>query len=60
MTLLNRYDPPAYLPDFNGIPGQLAAWHSAVSAYFDAAIDSERNSTTPPASTRAAWLSSKQ
>ncbi len=42
MTQLSRYDPPAYLPDFNTIPGQLAAWHNAVSAYFDAAIDSER------------------
>ena len=42
MAQLSRYDPPAYLPDFNGIPGQRAAWHKAMSAFFDAAIASER------------------
>jgi hypothetical protein len=38
MSLLTRYDPPAYLADFNRIPGQLEAWHRAVSTWFDAVI----------------------
>jgi hypothetical protein len=35
MPLLVRYDTPAFLPDFDSIPGQLEAWHRAVSAWFD-------------------------
>src|SRR5271156_6332636 len=35
MGLLIRYDTPAFLPDFNSIPGQLDAWSRAVSAWFD-------------------------
>lgn len=42
MALLQRFDPPAYLPDFNGVPGQLEAWHKAVSNWFDASIDLDR------------------
>jgi hypothetical protein len=42
MALLSRYNPPAYLSDFNVIPGQLDAWHDAVSAWFDAVIAVER------------------
>ena len=38
MALLTRYDTPAFLPDFNVIPGQLEAWHRAVSAWFDQVI----------------------
>jgi hypothetical protein len=38
MPLLKRFDPPALLPDFKPIPGQLDAWHHAVSAWFDASI----------------------
>jgi len=41
MPLLNRYDPPAFLGDFNAIPGQLDAWHQAVSTWFDAIIAGE-------------------
>src|SRR6266849_5848642 len=45
MALLNRYDTPAFLPDFNTIPGQLEAWHRAVSAWFDAIIASDQSAT---------------
>jgi hypothetical protein len=36
MALLSKFDPPGFLTDFNGIPGQLEAWHNAVSSWFDA------------------------
>jgi hypothetical protein len=42
MSLLNRFDPPAFLADFNSIPGQLEAWHHAMSAWFDAVVAGER------------------
>jgi hypothetical protein len=42
MSQLNRFDPPAFLPDFNSIPGQLEAWHRAVSAWFDAVVGIEQ------------------
>lgn len=38
MELLPRYDTPAFLPDFNAIPGQLEAWHNAMSQWFDEII----------------------
>jgi hypothetical protein len=44
MPLLNRYDTPAFLPDFNRIPGQLEAWHRAVSGWFDAIIADDQGS----------------
>src|ERR1700733_6732648 len=43
MSLLPRFDPPAFLSDFNRIPGQLEAWHRAVSNWFDASINSDRH-----------------
>jgi hypothetical protein len=42
MALLNRFDPPAFLPDFNAIPGQLDAWHRAMSAWFDIIVAIEQ------------------
>jgi hypothetical protein len=42
MGLLERFEPPAFLPDFNTIPGQLEAWHRAVSSWFDAVVEMER------------------
>jgi hypothetical protein len=42
MGILQRFDPPAYLTDFNGIPGQPDAWHRAVSKWFDDSIDRDR------------------
>src|SRR5215831_9031279 len=41
MGLLQRYDPPAFLADFNAIPGQLEQWHAFVSACFDGTIAAE-------------------
>jgi hypothetical protein len=41
MALLSRFDPPAFLPDFNSIPGMLDAWHLAVSGWFDASIKAD-------------------
>lgn len=48
MALLTRYDPPAFLPDFATIPGQLDAWHRAMTAWFDlivAGVQSQINAT---------------
>jgi hypothetical protein len=42
MSLLTRFDPPAFLADFNSIPGQLEAWHRAMSAWFDAVVGIEQ------------------
>jgi hypothetical protein len=42
MALLPRFDPPAFLSEFNGIPGQLDQWSRAISGWFDAFINSER------------------
>ena len=42
MSLLARFDPPAFLADFNSIPGQLEAWDRAMSAWFDAVVQIER------------------
>lgn len=41
MALVQRFDPPAFLPDFSGIPGQLEAWHNAVSSWFDQVVEIE-------------------
>ncbi|HEX8067382.1 MAG TPA: hypothetical protein VF520_12755 [Thermoleophilaceae bacterium] len=35
------YDPPGFMPDFEGIPGQLEQWSTAVSGWFDGVIASE-------------------
>ena len=42
MALLTRFDPPAFLPDFNAIPGQLDAWHRAMSGWFDVVVAAEQ------------------
>ncbi len=42
MSLLQRFDPPAFLSDFDSIPGQREAWHEFVSRTFDAVIAAER------------------
>ncbi len=42
MALLKRFDPPAYLGDFDGMLGMRDAWHEFVSRTFDVSIDSER------------------
>ena len=48
MPLVAQFAPPAFLPDFIGIPGQAAAWHRAVSAWFDSSIRSEVSNVKNP------------
>jgi hypothetical protein len=38
MPIVERLSPPAYISDFNSIPGQLSAWHTAVADWFDDSI----------------------
>lgn len=38
MGLLQRFDPPAYLTDFDGVAGAREAWHAFVSGAFDESI----------------------
>lgn len=38
MALLQKFDPPAFLSDFNVIPGQLDAWNNAMNSWFDAVV----------------------
>jgi hypothetical protein len=45
---LTRYDPPAFLTDFNAIPGQLDQWSAAVSGWFDEAISFEEANVLNP------------
>jgi len=52
MPLLQQYDPPAWLPDFDGIPGQREAWHAHVQAQMSAwseavALEPERRASSP-------------
>jgi hypothetical protein len=49
MPLVTQFAPPAFLPDFAGIPGQAEAWHRAVSAWFDSSVASEAASVKNPA-----------
>ena len=37
-TTSGRYDPPAFMTDFDGIPGQLEAWSNAMSGWVDEMI----------------------
>jgi hypothetical protein len=41
MALLQRFDPPAFLSDYDGIPGHREAWHAFVSRCFELSIASE-------------------
>src|SRR5258708_35324000 len=42
LGLLRRFDPTAYLPDFEDLPGLLDQWHEAASGWFDNSIDREK------------------
>ena len=44
MAHIRRYDPPAFVTDFDDIPGQLQAWSDAVSGWFDETIAAETQS----------------
>ena len=46
MALLQSFDPPAYMNDFDGTPGMRLAWSDFVSGVFDAAIQSELKNVT--------------
>jgi hypothetical protein len=41
MALLRSFDPPAFLSDYDGIPGQREAWHAFISRCFKLSIGSE-------------------
>lgn len=41
MALLRSFDPPAFLSDYDGIPGQREAWHAFISRCFELSIGSE-------------------
>jgi hypothetical protein len=44
---LPRYAPPAFMTDFDGIPGQLQAWSDAVSGWFDEVVAQEQEAVGP-------------
>ena len=41
MGLLRTFSPPAFLDDFDDIPGQARAWNEAVYAWFESSVKSE-------------------
>jgi hypothetical protein len=47
MAILERFDPPAYLPDFAGFPALSEQWHVAVSNWFDFMIGNQVASLPP-------------
>src|ERR1051325_813020 len=42
MALLQRFDPPAFMSDFDKIPGGREAWHQYVSACFTSSINAQK------------------
>jgi|GEM_PF-4009656 len=52
MALLPRFDTPAFLPDFNDIPGQLDAWNQAMISWFDNVVELEQQKLVGAASGR--------
>lgn len=44
MSILSRYDPPARMGDFNGIPGQRQKWHEFLVEQFQAQINDPQDS----------------
>src|SRR5215472_8422995 len=42
--MITAYDPPGFLTDFDGIPGQRAQWSRAVSGWFDECVEAEKYS----------------
>jgi hypothetical protein len=47
MALLEAYEPPARMSDFDLIPGQREAWHRFVLEAFDASVQSEVDALRP-------------
>ena len=48
MGLLQRFDPPAFLSDFDEIPGQLDAWDRFIGLCFESSIASESDKVQSP------------
>jgi hypothetical protein len=40
--MITAYDPPAFMTDFDRIPGQRAAWSRAVSGWFDESVAAQK------------------
>ncbi len=40
MDALIKFSPPAFLKDFDGVPGLADDWHCAVDAWFESSVDS--------------------
>jgi len=49
MTSSGRYDPPAFMTDFDDIPGQLEAWSNAMSGWVDEMISQVQQQLPPGA-----------
>jgi hypothetical protein len=49
VSLVQRFDPPGFLSDFQGIAGQAEAWHRAVYGWFEDSIASEGPALVSPA-----------
>jgi hypothetical protein len=47
MPIVERFTPPAYLPDLDSIPGQREQWHKAVSYWFDSVIENDASVVRP-------------
>ena len=47
MPIVERFAPPAYLSDFDSIPGQREQWHKAVSYWFDSSIELNASEVHP-------------
>lgn len=43
MGLIERFNPPAFLPDFDRVPGLADEWSQALCDWFDSAIDDQCN-----------------
>lgn len=47
MAIIDRFVPPANLPDLDSIPGQREQWHKAVSYWFDSLIEDAESDVHP-------------
>lgn len=47
MPIVERFAPPAYLPDYDSIPGQLQQWHQAFTYWFDTLIEANAKQVRP-------------
>jgi hypothetical protein len=47
VAIIDRFVPPANLPDLDSIPGQREQWHKAVSYWFDSLIEDAASDVRP-------------